>query len=70
MVNSGISSASAGTICTISSRIRNDVRNRKRNLATAVAASSANTAPITTALSATRVLLKRYCQMEGLRRPW
>ena len=53
-----MSSASAGIICTISSTIRNVLRPRKRNRATAVAASSEKTAPMSTVPSATIALLR------------
>jgi hypothetical protein len=54
-----MTSASAGTICTTSNRIRNVVRNRKRNLATAVAASSASSPDTITVPVATTMLLTK-----------
>ena len=59
-----MTSAWAGIICTISSMIRNEVRSRNRNLATATAASSENSDATTTAASVTDRLLRKNIQTE------
>src|SRR5260370_42191142 len=48
-----------GIICTISSMIRNEPRNRNRNLAAATAASSDTTEAISTAARVTARLLRK-----------
>ena len=58
-MNSGITSASSGTICTISTITSTDVRKRNRNRATATAASSASMPLISTVPAATITELSR-----------
>ena len=57
--NSGITSASSGTICTMRIIIRMPVRNRKRKRATATLASSPSSALTRTTISATIAELRR-----------
>ena len=60
--NSAMISAWPGIICTISSMIRNEARNRNRNLATATDASSDRNEEIRTAARVTARLLRKNSQ--------
>lgn len=59
-MNNGMTSASNGTICTMSTRTSTAVRNRKRNRPTATAASIARTQAMATVIPATVNELRRY----------
>src|SRR6266702_2823468 len=63
-IGSAMTSAWHGSICTTSSMIRNEVRNRNRNRATATAASSETSEEAATAVSVTSRLLTKNVQNE------
>src|SRR5215468_11095766 len=63
-MNSAMTSACCGSICTTSSMISSEVRNRNRNLATATAASRAASEDKITAVSVTSMLLVKNVQNE------
>ncbi len=63
-MNNGMTMACAGSICTISSMIRNVARNRNRKRATATAASSDTSEASTTVTTVTSRLLRKNTQNE------
>ena len=63
-------SACAGIICTISSMIRYEVRNRNRYPATATEASSDTSEASTTVLSVTSMLFRKNSQQDPIPDAW